>query len=274
MQNRGEKMEVIGVRYQKNDLIRYFSPKGRKFLVDDYVLVPSAQGKRMAKVVLENQQIDPKKLPQKVKEIIAKPAPYEIKKAHQLEEEAVAALKQAKECARRHQLDIKLLSAEILLNRSKLILKFVAEERVDFRRLIKDLSSHFKMRIELRQIGVRDEAKALGGLASCGRMLCCSTFLGNFTAVSIKMAKEQDLSLNPAKISGFCGRLMCCLKYEDEIYREARKKMPKWGTKVLTPDGEGIVKGTNYLNRTLKIQLEEKKHFEEYHADEIRVVKK
>lgn len=266
-------MEVIGVRYKKNDSVYYFLPKGKKFSYDDYVLVPSPQGKRIAKVVIENQKVDSTKFSKRVQSIIAKPTFYEIKKAKNIDKEANFILKKAKESIRRHHLKIKIVDAEIMFDRSRLILNFVSEERVDFRKLIRDLSVHFKSRIEMRQIGVRDEARLLGGISSCGRMLCCSTFLGGFTAVSIKMAKEQDLSLNSMQISGLCGRLMCCLKYEDETYKEARKEMPSWGVSVSTPDGEGIVKGVNYLTRTLRIQLQDKEPLKEYNINDIQVLK-
>jgi len=154
-----------------------------------------------------------------------------------------------------HSLPMKLVDVEYTFDNNKIIFYFTADGRVDFRELVKDLASVFRTRIELRQIGVRDEAKMLGGLGPCGRPLCCTQFLGEFQPVSIKMAKEQNLSLNPAKISGLCGRLMCCLKYEQEFYEEIRKRMPKVNKEVLTPAGKGIVLDTNYLRETVKVKI-------------------
>ena len=164
---------------------------------------------------------------------------------------------------------MKLVDVEYTFDRNKIIFYFTAEGRVDFRNLVKDLASIFRTRIELRQIGVRDEAKMLGGIGPCGRMLCCSTFLGDFEPVSIKMAKDQNLSLNPSKISGLCGRLMCCLKYENDEYEEAKKLMPDIGTRIDTPEGPGKVVGLNLLERILQVRLLEEEHILEYTLEEI-----
>ncbi|MEG2254400.1 MAG: stage 0 sporulation family protein, partial [Vagococcus sp.] len=175
----------------------------------------------------------------------------------------------AKEKISQHNLEMKLVDAEYTFDRSKIIFSFTADGRIDFRELVKDLASIFKTRIELRQIGVRDEAKLLGGIGPCGRPLCCSTFLGDFAAVSIKMAKEQGLSLNPTKISGVCGRLMCCLNYENEEYERIRKTMPDFGKTVPTPDGPGRVIGINVLSEVVKIKLQTRETPVEYDLDEL-----
>src|SRR5690625_298835 len=180
---------------------------------------------------------------------------------HNIEENkqlAKEALQTCQHKIREHKLDMKVIDSEYTFDRNKVIFYFTAEGRVDFRQLVKDLATKFKTRIELRQIGVRDEAKLLGGIGPCGRMLCCSTFLGDFEPVSIKMAKDQSLSLNPAKISGLCGRLMCCLKYENETYEEAKKQMPDFGEKVITTYGEGRVVGLNMLEKIIQIEIKEK----------------
>lgn len=168
-----------------------------------------------------------------------------------------------------HQLPMKLIDIEYSFDRNKMLFYFTADGRIDFRELVKDLASIFKTRIELRQVGVRDEAKLLGGIGPCGRPLCCHSFLGDFMPVSIKMAKDQRLSLNPTKISGVCGRLMCCLKYENDEYEQAKKEMPDLGTKVVTADGEGIVTDVNLLMRTLKVKIYGKELPSDYHLDEI-----
>src|SRR5699024_9063621 len=169
-----------------------------------------------------------------------------------------------------NQLDMKLIDFEYTFDRNKLIFYFTAEGRVDFRGLVKDLASVFRTRIELRQIGVRDEAKMLGGIGPCGRLLCCSTFLGDFDPVSIKMAKDQNLSLNPSKISGLCGRLMCCLRYESDAYEEAKREMPDIGQKVNTPEGEGKVVGLNLLERVLEVRLFQKDRTLQYTWEELQ----
>jgi len=168
-----------------------------------------------------------------------------------------------------HQLDMKLVDVEYTFDRNKVIFYFTADGRVDFRELVKDLAAIFRTRIELRQIGVRDEAKMLGGIGPCGRMLCCSTFLGDFDPVSIKMAKDQNLSLNPTKISGLCGRLMCCLKYENDEYESAKEALPDLGEIIETPQGKGKVVGLNILERVLQIELKEQERVLEYTLDEI-----
>lgn len=168
-----------------------------------------------------------------------------------------------------HELDMKLVDVEYTFDRNKIIFYFTADGRVDFRELVKDLASIFRTRIELRQIGVRDEAKMLGGIGPCGRMLCCSTFLGDFEPVSIKMAKDQNLSLNPTKISGLCGRLMCCLKYENDDYEAAKELLPDLGDWIDTPDGKGKVVGLNILERVLQVEISEQERVLEYTLDEI-----
>ncbi|MDR1521986.1 MAG: signal peptidase [Streptococcaceae bacterium] len=216
-------MEVIGVRYKDNGPIYYFLPKGRKFSKNDYVIVRSSKGKEIAKVLLANHK---REFSNKVNKIVAKATINEINKAKKLQKASILALSRAKDVIHKYNLDIKMVNAKYLFDRSRLILSFNSDNRVDFRKLLKILASHFKTRIELRQIGVRDAAKFMGGIFSCGRQLCCSTFLKNFAPVSIKMAKRQNITLNPMKISGLCGRLMCCLNYEDEGYKNTREFLP------------------------------------------------
>jgi len=264
-------MEVIGVCYKKSGPIHYFTPKGRKFSKGDYVIVRTSRGKEIAQVVLPNHE---QEFSSKVNKIIAKATSSEINRFYELQKASVLALRKSKDVVRKYDLDIKMVRAEYLFDCSRLILTFCAEDRIDFKKLLRVLSSRFKTRIELRQIGVRDTAKLMGGIAACGRLLCCSTFLANFAPVSIKMAKRQNISLNSLKISGLCGRLMCCLNYEDEIYKEARKSLPNLGDIVVTPDGEGHIEGIDYLTRILKIRLQDKEVFVKYYADEVQVLRK
>ncbi|MDR1012846.1 MAG: signal peptidase, partial [Lactobacillales bacterium] len=236
-------MEVIGICYKEKGIVYYFSPKGLRFSEGDYVIVRSSRGKEIAKVVLPNHK---RKFSNKINRIIAKATLDEINKAKELKKASNLALHQVKKIIHKYNFDMKMVNAEYLFDCSRLILSFSSEERVNFKKLLRILSSCFKTRIELRQIGVRDAGKFMGGIASCGRPLCCSTFLEDFAPVSIKMAKRQDISLNPMKISGLCGRLMCCLNYEDEIYKNARKSLPDWGEVVVTPKGKGVIEEINY----------------------------
>jgi cell fate regulator YaaT (PSP1 superfamily) len=267
-------MEIIGIRYRNTDKIYSFSPKGMKFKKGDYVIVRSRQGKQLAKVILANYYLPQSELKKRVTPILAKATSKDLAYAKQLHQEEIRLFKKAKEIVRKHGLLMKLVSANYLFDKSKLTITFTAEKRVDFRRLVRDLVGSFKVKVELRQIGVRDEAKILGGIAGCGREFCCSTFLGNFMSVSIKMAKEQSLSLNPLRISGLCDRLLCCLKYEDKFYKEARRRLPNRGVHVKTPLGEGIVQAVNYINEVLRIKVIDRETFVDYKFEEIQVLDK
>lgn len=246
--------EIIGVRFNSAGKAYYFDPCGMKLSVGTMVIVETARGVEMGKVSIPNRQVSSDELKSPLKKII-RVATDEDKK--QLEENTVKekeAFKTANELIKEHKLDMKLIDVEYTFDRSKILFYFTADGRVDFRELVKSLASVFRTRIELRQIGVRDEARQLGSIGICGRFLCCSTFLDDFRPVSIKMAKEQGLYLNPTKISGVCGRLMCCLQYEQNAYEDALKSMPPRGAAVETIDGTGVVVDTNTLKQQIRVK--------------------
>lgn len=253
----GEYMtEIIGVRFKSAGKVYYFSPKGEKFKNGDKVIVETSRGVECGDVVIENKEIDDRKLVVPVKDIIRKANQNDLRILEQNKIKEQNAMKICQEKIIAHKLDMKLVDVENTFDNNKMLFYFTAENRVDFRELVKDLASVFRTRIELRQIGVRDESKMLGGLGVCGRPFCCKTFLGDFQPVSIKMAKEQGLSLNPTKISGTCGRLMCCLKYEQDTYEELMKITPKVGAYVKTPDFKGYVEEVNLISGILKVKRE------------------
>lgn len=261
--------KVVGVRFKKAGKIYYFDPGAYQIEKNDYVIVETARGVEYGKIVVPIREVGEDDVVLPLKQVVR---PADEQDRFQVEEntrDSRKAFDLATEKIVEHQLDMKLVDVEYTFDRNKIIFYFTAEGRVDFRELVKDLAAVFRTRIELRQIGVRDEAKMLGGIGPCGRMLCCSTFLGDFEPVSIKMAKDQNLSLNPTKISGLCGRLMCCLKYENDEYEEVRGKMPDIGYTVNTPDGKGKVVGLNILERMLQIELFEHKRVLDYTLDEI-----
>ncbi|RLQ82846.1 stage 0 sporulation family protein [Planomicrobium sp. Y74] len=260
---------VIGVRFKKAGKIYYFDPGEFTIEKDDYVIVETARGVEYGKVVVPVKTVGENDVVLPLKQVVRVASERDRKQVEDNRQEAQRAFEMGTGKIEEHRLDMKLVDVEYTFDRNKVIFYFTAEGRVDFRNLVKDLASIFRTRIELRQIGVRDEAKMLGGIGPCGRMLCCSTFLGDFEPVSIKMAKDQNLSLNPSKISGLCGRLMCCLKYENDEYEQAKKEMPDVGTRVATPDGEGRVVGMNILERVLKIRLSEQEQTLEYALSEI-----
>ncbi|MGG6433023.1 PSP1 domain-containing protein [Anoxybacillus sp. D401a] len=261
--------EVVGVRFKKAGKIYYFDPGDLPISNGDYVIVETVRGIEFGKVVVAKKQVDEKDIVLPLKKVIRmadqkdKLIVEENKKA--AEEAYDICLKKVEE----HGLEMKLVDVEYTFDRNKIIFYFTADGRVDFRELVKDLAAIFRTRIELRQIGVRDEAKMLGGIGPCGRMLCCSTFLGDFDPVSIKMAKDQNLSLNPTKISGLCGRLMCCLKYENDEYETAKEQLPDLGEVIETPLGLGKVVGLNILERVLQVELVDKDRVIEYTIDEL-----
>ncbi|MFF2755686.1 stage 0 sporulation family protein [Psychrobacillus sp. NPDC058041] len=260
---------VVGVRFKKAGKIYYFDPVDFILEKDDYVIVETARGVEYGKVVVPIKQVGEHDVVLPLKQVVR---PSTEKDRIQVDEnrlESAQALALGTEKIVERELEMKLVDVEYTFDRNKIIFYFTAEGRVDFRDLVKDLASVFRTRIELRQIGVRDEAKMLGGIGPCGRMLCCSTFLGDFEPVSIKMAKDQNLSLNPSKISGLCGRLMCCLKYENDEYEAAREQMPDVGDKVETPDGFGKVVSMNILERVLRIELNDPLRVLDYTLEEI-----
>ncbi len=248
-------VKVAGVKFKTAGKIYYFDPEKLEVQLGDSVIVETARGMEFGMVAMEITEVDESEVVTPLKRIIR----IADEKDHLQHEENLKKKKRAMDLCQekidKHGLVMKLIDVEYTFDNSKIVFYFTADGRVDFRELVKDLAGVFKMRIELRQIGVRDEAKMLGGIGSCGRDLCCHSWLSDFQPVSIKMAKVQNLSLNPSKISGICGRLMCCLKYENDIYMEFRKGMPDIGEKVRTPDGFGKVVDTNLLERDVKVRL-------------------
>ena len=266
--------EIIGVRFKSVGKIYYFDPNKTHIDKGNYVIVETARGVECGEVVISNKMVDDEIISSPLKPVIrvATENDFKIVKKNKVKEKD--AFKICEEKIAKHGLDMKLVDVECTFDNNKLLFYFTSENRVDFRELVKDLASVFRTRIELRQIGVRDEAKMLGGLGICGRPFCCKTFLGEFQPVSIKMAKEQNLSLNPAKISGACGRLMCCLKYEQISYEDLLKKTPKVGAYVECDDGKGYVDEVNLLTGVLKIKLEkDNATIVTYKKDEVKVIK-
>ncbi|RKD84173.1 cell fate regulator YaaT (PSP1 superfamily) [Sinobaca qinghaiensis] len=261
--------DVVGVRFKKAGKIYYFSPGELTIPAEEWIVVETARGVEYGKVVIGNKQVNEDDVVLPLKKVL-RIADSKDKKA--MEENKTLSEKAFATCAAKiaeHSLDMKLVNVEYTFDRNKVLFYFTADGRIDFRNLVKDLASVFRTRIELRQIGVRDEAKMLGGIGPCGRVLCCSTFLGDFEPVSIKMAKDQNLSLNPAKISGLCGRLMCCLKYENDHYEQAKKDLPDIGQKIETPEGRGKVAGINILERLVQVHIAEHENALEYSLDEL-----
>ncbi len=248
--------EIIGVRFKSVGKIYYFSPNGFKIDIGQNVIVETARGVECGEVVMANRMVEDSQLMNSLKSVMRIATAEDMKIVEENIKKEKEAFKICNEKIAYHKLDMKLIDVECTFDNNKLLFYFSSENRVDFRELVKDLASVFRTRIELRQIGVRDEAKMLGGLGICGRAFCCNTFLGEFQPVSIKMAKEQGLSLNPAKISGTCGRLMCCLKYEQDSYEALLKITPKVGAYVSTPDGKGYVEEVNLLTGMLKVKPE------------------
>ncbi|WP_181351120.1 stage 0 sporulation family protein [Thalassobacillus sp. CUG 92003] len=262
-------IEVIGVRFKQAGKLYYFDPGTLQLTTDDYVIVETVRGIEFGKVYISNRQVDEEDIILPLKKVIRVADDKDkltVAENHEKSEEAYNVC-QAK--INEHKLDMKLVEVEYTFDRNKIVFYFTADGRVDFRTLVKDLASIFKTRIELRQIGVRDEAKMLGGIGPCGRMLCCSTWLGDFEPVSIKMAKDQNLSLNPAKISGLCGRLMCCLKYENDEYEEAKNELPDLGNVITTSIGEGKVVGLNMLERLVQVEFPDREGILEYTLSEL-----
>lgn len=267
--------EVVGVRFKTSGRIYYYLPvKGEQYSYKDRVVVESQKIKNVAEVAIPNRDIATEDLPDDIKTISQFATKKHLDQVAKNEEDAKAAFDVAKRKIREHNLEMKLVDVEYTLDRSKMMFSFTADGRIDFRELVRDLAAIFKTRIELKQIGVRDEAKKLGGIGPCGRPLCCSTFLGDFVPVSIKMAKDQNLSLNPTKISGLCGRLMCCLNYENDEYERLKKLLPDYGQKVETPDGMGKVIGLNLLSEVIKVKLVSRETPVEYQYDELIVGQK
>ena len=248
-------VNIVGIQLQKNGKIYYFDSNQLILKPGDYVIADTARGQDLGEVVIGMRDVDESSLTPPVRKILRCATDQDILRGTENRQKEQEAFQICRKKIAEHQLDMKLVSVEYAFDGSKILFYFTANGRVDFRSLVKDLASVFKMRIELRQIGVRDAAKMLGGLGPCGRPICCGSFLSEFQPVSIKMAKEQSLSLNPTKISGVCGRLMCCLKYEQDHYEQTRKKMPKVGREVNTPDGAGTVCDLNIVKETVSVRI-------------------
>lgn len=249
--------EVIGVRFKNMGKVYYFDPNSEKLSADDHVVVETARGVECGEVAMANRDVADDSIVQPLKKVIRKATKDDLRRVAENELKAKNAFTQCEKKIAERGLEMKLVDVEYTFDNSKILFYFTADGRVDFRELVKDLAGMFRTRIELRQIGVRDEAKMIGGLGICGRPFCCGSFLGGFQPVSIKMAKEQGLSLNPVKISGTCGRLMCCLKYEQEAYEDLLKTAPKNESFVDTPDGRGTVTEVNLLRQCVKVRMEE-----------------
>lgn len=266
-------IKVVGVRFRNVGKIYYFSPKDLQIEADDHVIVETARGVEYGKVVLAPREVEDNKVVQPLKEVIRIATARDDEKEEQNRAKEKEAFQICLKKIQEHKLSMKLIDAEYTFDNNKVLFYFTADGRIDFRQLVKDLASIFKTRIELRQIGVRDETKILGGMGICGRELCCHTYLSEFAPVSIKMAKEQNLSLNQTKISGVCGRLMCCLKNEQETYEELNKKLPAIGDIVMTPEGlQGNVHSVNVLRQQVKVIVEvnDEKEIREYKSEELK----
>lgn len=265
--------KVVGVRFRNVGKIYYFSPKNYEIKTGDHVIVETARGIEYGKVVLAPREVSDDSVVHPLKEVLRVATKDDDEREAQNRSKERDAFKICQKKIREHGLEMKLIDAEYTFDNNKVLFYFTADGRIDFRQLVKDLASIFKTRIELRQIGVRDETKILGGIGICGRCLCCHTYLSEFVPVSIKMAKEQNLSLNQTKISGVCGRLMCCLKNEQETYEELNKRLPGIGDMVTTPDGlQGSVQSVNVLRQRVKVivDINDEKEIQEFTVEELK----
>ena len=251
-------IKVTGVRFKNVGKVYYFSPNGLELKPKDKVIVETARGLECGEVTFSDREVADDEISGELKPVIRSATEKDLRTVEENKEKEKAAFDICLKKIEAHNLKMKLVDVEYTLDRNKILFYFTADGRVDFRELVKDLASVFRTRIELRQIGVRDESKMVGGLGICGRPFCCNTFLGDFQPVSVKMAKEQSLSLSPVKISGTCGRLMCCLKYEQDAYEHLLKVTPKNGAVVETPEGRGTVVDFNLLTGILKVRLDSK----------------
>ena len=266
---------IIGVKFKKLGKIYFFDPKNEIFKKGDFVIVETVNGMEFAEVAVPNKQMPEETLVSPLKQIIRKANDKDIKHNNENKKKEKEAFDTAKKLIEKHSLDMNLTEAEYTFDNSKLLFYFTADGRIDFRELVKELAAIYKTRIELRQIGVRDQVKKIGGNGVCGRELCCCTFLDNFDSVSIKMAKEQNIALTPSKISGNCGRLMCCLKYEQEVYEEKLKGLPRIGAIVKTKDGTGEVCSVETLKEIVRVKYKDGEDFffRKYDAKDIVVIK-
>ena len=264
---------IIGVRFRNVGKVYYFSPRELDICVGDHVIVETARGVEYGFVVLGPKEVDDSKVIQPLKEVIRIATPKDDAREESNRKKEKEAFEICQKKIRAHNLEMKLIDAEYTFDNNKMLFYFTADGRIDFRELVKDLAAVFKTRIELRQIGVRDETKILGGIGICGRVLCCNSFLSEFAPVSIKMAKEQNLSLNPTKISGVCGRLMCCLKNEEDTYEYLNSKLPNIGDSVIAEgDLKGEVQSVNVLRQKVRVLVEvgDEKELREYDVSELK----
>lgn|SRR5574344_430882 len=250
-------MKVIGISFKKKGKIYYFDPTDIKINKNDNVVVNTERGTQFGMSETDIFDFDEKKINSQIKTVLRIASNEDVDDNKKNKIDSMKAIIDAKKLAEKHNLDMRIIDAEFTLDRSKLLIKFLADNRIDFRNLAKDLASIYKTRIELRQVGARDKAKEIGGCGVCGRQLCCSKFLNDLESVSINMAKNQNISLNPNKINGACGRLLCCLKYEDEFYSECRKKLPSYGQKIVTAKGEGKVVNLDILNESYDLEIKD-----------------
>lgn len=266
-------VEIVGVRFKKVGKTYYFAPGNLKLNMGDNIIVETARGIEFGEVVIPNRKIEDDSITSQLKPVVSIATEADIRQVEENKEKEKKAFAIFNEKIKKHQLEMKLVDVEYTFDESKISFFFTADGRIDFRELVKDLASTFRTRIELRQIGVRDEAKTLGGIGICGRELCCKGFLGEFIPVSIKMAKEQNLSLNPTKISGNCGRLMCCLKYEQEAYEELGKSMPRNGALVQTPEGKGVVISVNLVRQVADVKMDDSPNVKQFKGSELKVLR-
>lgn len=267
--------KIIGVRFKKPGKIYFFDPGNLEINKNDNVIVETTMGEEIGIVVIPKREIKEEKLTTPLKKVIRVANKNDLDSLERYKKKEPEALKICKEKIKKYKLDMNLIDVEYKFDGSKILFYFTADGRIDFRELVKDLASVFRTRIELRQIGVRDEVKRIGGNGVCGRELCCCTFLNNFETVSIKMAKEQNIALNPSKISGNCGRLMCCLKYEQDVYSEKLSRLPKVGAIVKTEAGEGTVEGVEVLKEVLKVKIKDGDDYtyKKFDAKDVKVIK-
>lgn len=264
--------EIISVKFKDSGKAYFFDPKNLEFSKDDKVIVKTSSGIECGTVVTGNVKVKDELIVSPLKPVIRKANKHDYKTLEIIKAKEKQAMDICKRRIAVHKLDMKLIDAEYSFDMKKVVFFFIADERIDFRNLVKDLASSLHARIELRQVGVRDQAKLIGGISKCGREFCCKAFLDDFHPVSIKMAKQQSLSLNPTKISGTCGRLMCCLKYEQDAYSYLVRRSPKMGSIVNTPDGVGKVVDINLLTKNLKVQLESQSYPVKYTVDDVKII--
>ncbi len=264
-------LNIVGVRFKRVNKAYYFNPAGLDLKISDQVVVETTHGLELGHVVIGLKQVAETEIPEPLKPVLRKAQPEDYKQAKELETKEKDALIDGAKLVEKLNLPMKLISADYNLDGSRVTVYFSAEDRVDFRELVREMAGKLRARVELRQIGPRDEAKMIGGYGRCGRPLCCGSFLTELTPVSMKMAKDQGLPLNPMKISGCCGRLMCCLSYECQQYRDLRKNLPREGQRVITPSGNGKVVGVNPLLNSVMVQLDESQVTIESPASDIKV---